>query len=169
MLVSKVLSKPPAGKESLLLSALKCMIYLVREGLLTSYHKLEGLAYDPLKYCLETNFHILYLYGLVVESLPPQELLGKVMPKLQLYLNELDVPDELFVVAKRCVDRILDRLYEQRKIDPQDMTELRKAEEYFDMPEDRLGEQDMEQTRAVLKREIRKHEMERLEWTIPLL
>lgn len=60
------------------------------------------------------------------------------MPKLQLYLNELDIYDELFVVAKRCVDRILERLYEQRKIDPREMTELRKAEEYFDMPNDHL-------------------------------
>ena len=37
------------------------------------------------------------------------------------------------------------------------------------MAEDRLGEQDMEQTRAVLKREIRKHEMDKLAWTMSLL
>jgi hypothetical protein len=29
------------------------------------------------------------------------------MPKLQLYLNDVDLYDEIFVVAKRCVDRIL--------------------------------------------------------------
>ena len=41
LLISKVLLKPPLqAKESLLLHALKCMIYLVRESLLTSYHKL---------------------------------------------------------------------------------------------------------------------------------
>jgi len=40
------------------------------------------------------------------------------MPKLKIYLNELEIFDEIFVVAKRCVDRILERLYEQRKITP---------------------------------------------------
>ena len=81
----------------------------------------------------------------------------------------MDITDEIFVVAKRCVDRILERLYEQRKINPHDMTELRKAEEYFDMAEDHLGDQDIEQTRVVLKREITKHEMDRISWTIALL
>jgi hypothetical protein len=60
----------------------------------------------------------------MIESFPPLELLEKMMPKLQLYLNEHEVFDELFVVAKRCVDRILERLYEQRKINIREMTAL---------------------------------------------
>jgi hypothetical protein len=60
----------------------------------------------------------------MIESFPPLELLEKMMPKLQLYLNEPEVFDELFVVAKRCVDRILERLYEQRKIIIREMTAL---------------------------------------------
>jgi hypothetical protein len=83
------------------------MIFLVRESLVLGYGKLESLVYDPLKLSLEANFHVLYLYGLMIESFPPLELLDKMMPKLQLYLNEPEVFDELFVVAKRCVDRIL--------------------------------------------------------------
>lgn len=48
------------------------------------------------------------------------------MPKLQLYLNDLDIEDEVFVVAKRCMDRILERLYEQRKIKVGELVELEK-------------------------------------------
>jgi hypothetical protein len=43
----------------------------------------------------------------MIESYPPLELLEKMMPKLQLYLNEIELFDEVFIVAKRCVDRIL--------------------------------------------------------------
>lgn len=105
-------------KETLLLDALKCMIYLVREQLITSSQKLEILIFPPQKLTIELNFHVLYLYGLMIEHMSPQELLEKMMPKLQLYLNDIDLYDEIFVVAKRCVDRILERLYEQRKIRP---------------------------------------------------
>lgn len=54
----------------------------------------------------------------MIETIQPQDLIEKMMPKLQLYLNDLELYDEIFVVAKRCVDRILERLYEQRKIKP---------------------------------------------------
>jgi hypothetical protein len=93
---------------------------------LTSYTKLEAILYEPLKLNVEINFHVLYLYGLMIESFQPLELLDKMMPKLQLYLNEPDIYDEIFVVSKRCVDRILERLYEHRKIDVKEMTELHK-------------------------------------------
>jgi hypothetical protein len=112
LLISRVLAFPLSKiKESLLLDGLKCMIFLVRENLLTSYAKLESIIYEPLKLSIEANFHVLYLYGLMIESFQPLELLDKMMPKLQLFLNELEIYDEIFVVAKRCVDRILERLY----------------------------------------------------------
>jgi hypothetical protein len=111
-LITRILAFPVAQmKEGLLVDGLKCMIFLVRENLLTGYAKLENLVYDPLKLTIEANFHVLYLYGLMIESFPPLELLDKMMPKLHLFLNEPEVYDELFVVAKRCVDRILERLY----------------------------------------------------------
>ena len=69
------------------------MIFLVRESLVSGYGKLESLVYDPLKLSIEANFHVLYLYGLMIESFPPLELLDKMMPKLQLYLNEPEVFD----------------------------------------------------------------------------
>ncbi len=50
------------------------------------------------------------------------------IPKLQLYLNDPEIPDELFVIAKRCVDRMLERLYEQRKIKYEDLVEIQKSE-----------------------------------------
>jgi hypothetical protein len=60
----------------------------------------------------------------MIECFQTQDLIEKMMPKLQLYLNELELYDEIFVVAKRCVDRILERLYEQRKIKPGELQEL---------------------------------------------
>lgn len=92
------------------------------------------------------------------------------MPKLQPYLNEIELYDEIFVVAKRCVDRILERLYEQRKITPSEMVELQKSEDYFDMKSDPTAvEPDPEQVKLILRKEIEKHELDRIRWTSQLL
>lgn len=94
LLINRILAFPIGQmKEGLLLDGLKCMIFLVRENLLTGYSKLESLVYNPMKLTIEANFHVLYLYGLMIESFPPLELLEKMMPKLQLYLNEPEVFD----------------------------------------------------------------------------
>lgn len=60
------------------------------------------------------------------------------MPKLYPFLNDGDLYDQIFVVAKRCVDRILQKLYEQRKLNIAEMVELEKDENYFEMREDRM-------------------------------
>lgn len=69
--------------------------------------RLDALTFAPLRLTIEANFHVLYLFGLMVESFPPLELLDRMMPKLKPYLIESDLFDEVFIVAKRCVDRIL--------------------------------------------------------------
>lgn len=53
------------------------------------------------------------------------------MPKLQPYLADPEVPDPLFVVAKRCLERILERLHEQRRIKAGELIELQKDETFF--------------------------------------
>jgi hypothetical protein len=49
------------------------------------------------------------------------------------------------------------------------MSGLQKEEDYFDMREDCLNPLDAEDARLVLKKEIEKHELDRLRWTLPLL
>lgn len=80
-------------KEDLLLDALKCMIFLAKEQLISSPQKLEILVFPPQKLNIEQNFHVLYLYGLMIEYFQPQELIDKMMPKLQLYLNDIELFD----------------------------------------------------------------------------
>jgi hypothetical protein len=71
-LIHRVLVYPvDKVKESLLLEAIKCMIHLVREQLVTSPQKLEILIFPPQKLSIELNFHVLYLYGLMIEYMPP--------------------------------------------------------------------------------------------------
>lgn len=54
------------------------------------------------------------------------------MPKLTIYLADPSIFDELFVVARRCVERMLERLCEHRKIVVSSMVGLQKKENYFD-------------------------------------
>ena len=53
--------------------------------------RLEILIFDPHKCSVEVNFHILYLYGLMIENINAVELLEKMMPKLGLYLSDLEL------------------------------------------------------------------------------
>lgn len=76
LLINRILMFPVGQmKEGLLVDGLKCMIFLVREGLISGCSKLESLVYNPLKLTIEANFHVLYLYGLIIEAMPPLELL----------------------------------------------------------------------------------------------
>jgi hypothetical protein len=50
LLINRILASPVAQmREGMLLDGLKCMIFLVRENLLSGYGKLETLVYDPIK------------------------------------------------------------------------------------------------------------------------
>lgn len=62
-LIGRVLAVP---KQPFLLEGLKCMIYLLRENLVASPAKLEAIIFSPLQLSIELNFHILYLYGLMI-------------------------------------------------------------------------------------------------------
>lgn len=80
------------------------------------------------------------------------------MPKLQPYLADPEVPDPLFVVAKRCLERILERLHEQRRIKAGELIELQKDETFFEM-EAPAADPDPETKRAFVKKEVDKHQM----------
>lgn len=50
LLINRVLAFPINQiREGLLLDGLKCMIFLLREGLISGCSKLESLVYNPLK------------------------------------------------------------------------------------------------------------------------
>lgn len=81
------------------------------------------------------------------------------MPKIQPYLGDPEVPDPLFVVAKRCLERILERLHEQRRIKAGELIELQKDEAFFEMA-DPPADPDCETKKAFVRKEVDKHQLE---------
>jgi hypothetical protein len=70
-LIERVLQRTPAQVPAgLLLQGLKATILMLREGLISSPLRLEGVAFNPEDLSLEANLHALYLWGLLIEQWP---------------------------------------------------------------------------------------------------
>ena len=80
-MVAKILENPGVKPGTLLLG-LKCMISILEEDLLSSVAKICNIKYDPTKYELEINIHILELYKNMLDKIEGQDLLSIMIPKI---------------------------------------------------------------------------------------
>ncbi len=53
----------------------------------------------------------------MIDRIDLRVLFNVMMIKLSPFLSQKEVSDELFIIARKCVDLILRRLYVQRNID----------------------------------------------------
>lgn len=152
-----------------MLLGLKCIISIIQEDLLTSSSKLYGLNYDPMVYEeeLEINLHILHVYELLVDRVDPTELISVVMPKLQPYLSNSSVTDELFFMAKKCVNMIMEKLTHERNLKEEDVVHVDYDKSFFLLAEmEKPSEQEIVK---VLRKEISKSKSPHIQWLDTIL
>ena len=106
----------------------------MKEENFNAVHKFYPLLVNPQMRSLEANLHILHLLSLMIEKVPPGDLIKVMMPKLEPYLSSLKVSDELFYTAESCVKRIMKKLEVSRNMN--EVIQLEYDAEYFkfDLP-----------------------------------